>query len=323
MDNYIYNDIIKHISQEFELELSRMEAVYNFDHGYEFEVAVCKILSRILPSKYGICRGFVIDHNGNEAGDDIIIYDKERFTTLRFLGQENNFALKNRIPVEAVYAYIEAKHTLTEDALTKAFDQIINVKEICYNRQHELDFRDELHLSPGQYHIFDNSYSKTHAWKPIIKTPVYTMILSKYGVDSQNNKTENYEGTKEFLIDKIINLPLKEKINNAGFYNPESIIAGDSVTAFCGHHLIDADGNEKGIEITRFNTGIQNKFCYQVNVHEKMAYGLAVAHLLLALDFIELLPMPWDRIFNTVKMPDKTLRERFYVELENNADNNA
>ena len=205
--------------------------------------------------------------------------------------------------------------------MTKAFDQIVKVKEICYNRHHELEDRDELRLPSGQYHIFDNLYSKTHAWKPLIKTPVYTMILSKYGVVSLNNKTVNCEETKEFLIDKIINSPLKEKIDNAGFYNPESIIAGNSVTAFCGHRLIDTDGNEKGIEITRFNTGILNKFCYQVNVHEKMAYGLAVAHLLLALDFIELLPMSWDRIFNIVKMPDKTLREKFYLELKNNDDN--
>lgn len=147
------------------------------------------------------------------------------------------------------------------------------------------------------------------------------MILSKYGVDSQNNITKNYKETKDFLIGEIINSPLKEKIDNAGFYNPESIIAGDSVTVFCGHCLLDTDGNEKGIEITRFNTGILNKFCYQVNVHEKMAYGLAVVHLLLALDFIELPPMPWYRIFNTIKIPDKTLREKFYLELENNDDN--
>ena len=111
MEEYKYNDIIVNISRRFESELEYMSSIYNFDLGDEFEIAVCHVLRKILPIKYGICRGFVVDKSKNIAGDDIIIYDRMNFPNLRFLGQEDDYARKNQIPVEAVYAYIEAKHT--------------------------------------------------------------------------------------------------------------------------------------------------------------------------------------------------------------------
>ena len=69
-------------------------------------MSVCKFLRRFLPLKYGICRGFVVDRHGNT---DIITYDQELYPTLRFLDSDNQFAQKEQIPVEVVYAYIEAK----------------------------------------------------------------------------------------------------------------------------------------------------------------------------------------------------------------------
>ena len=90
----------------------------------------------MLPQKYGICRGFVVPADGASAGDDLIIYDSVRFPTLRLFPQES-YEIKQDVPVEAVYAYIEAKHTLhiTEDAtdgqsLLKACSQVAAVKRI-------------------------------------------------------------------------------------------------------------------------------------------------------------------------------------------------
>lgn len=39
----------------------------------------------------------------------ISFYDQELYPTLRFLDSDNQFAQKEQIPVEVVYAYIEAK----------------------------------------------------------------------------------------------------------------------------------------------------------------------------------------------------------------------
>lgn len=117
-------------------ETSEIWAEYNFDYGEEFEIALCKILRRFLPDKYGICRGFIVCSNNDSAGDDIIIYDRTNFTPLRFL-EQSEFSVKEQIPVEAVYAYIECKHTITIDSdiedgqsLTKAISQIAQVKKL-------------------------------------------------------------------------------------------------------------------------------------------------------------------------------------------------
>ena len=46
------------------------------------------------------------------ARDDIIIYERNRFPLLRLIN-ESDFCRKQQVPVESVYAYIEAKHSLT------------------------------------------------------------------------------------------------------------------------------------------------------------------------------------------------------------------
>jgi hypothetical protein len=46
-----------------------------------------------------------------KAGDDIITYECHLFPTARFL-LDCDFSLKEQVPVEAVAAYIEAKHAL-------------------------------------------------------------------------------------------------------------------------------------------------------------------------------------------------------------------
>lgn len=201
MDDYIYNDIIQHLSNAFSLEISKIEAVYNFDYGDEFEIAICKVLRRFLPNKYGICRGFVIDKMGNSAGDDIIIYDQELFPTLRVLDQEEEFVKKNQIPVEAVYAYIEAKYTLNSKSLIKAFKQVNDVKRLCYSR--ELLAADK---NFNGKHIFNNDYSKKHAWEPIILNPVYGMIISSNCTNINNKNTANGKETTDFLFNEILKI---------------------------------------------------------------------------------------------------------------------
>ena len=42
MEDYLYDGLIERISKEFELQLEKIEAEYNFDNGDEFEIAICK-----------------------------------------------------------------------------------------------------------------------------------------------------------------------------------------------------------------------------------------------------------------------------------------
>lgn len=99
---FLYNDFVKKTAAKFDRIMSDMEAVYNFDSGDEFELAICDMLRSILPQRFGICRGFVVSENGSVAGDDIIIYEQQQYPTFR---QVEKFGRKEQIPIEAVFAY--------------------------------------------------------------------------------------------------------------------------------------------------------------------------------------------------------------------------
>jgi len=116
-----YDTFLRNLSQRIESRLGQIEVEYNFDNGTEFEVALCGLLRQLLPAKYGVCRGFAVAADGSKAGDDILIYDRERFSTLRLL-EHGQFGIKEQIPIEAIYAYIEVKHTLYIEASTSGED---------------------------------------------------------------------------------------------------------------------------------------------------------------------------------------------------------
>jgi hypothetical protein len=129
-----YGGYIDRLSRKVEASLRDIEAVFNFDLGAEFEVAICLLLQEILPEKFGVCRGFVVDEDGRLAGDDLIIYDKLACPTLR-AANGLQFAIKEQIPVDAVYAYIECKHSINSDSVAKkAMYQVRQVKELILSR---------------------------------------------------------------------------------------------------------------------------------------------------------------------------------------------
>jgi len=108
---YWYSDYVKTLSDRFQSNLNTIEAEHGFDYGPEFEVAICKTLRSALPDRYGIARGFVVNAQSVKAGDDIVIFERSRFPTLR-LHDRDDYSRKEYIPIEAAYCYIEAKHTL-------------------------------------------------------------------------------------------------------------------------------------------------------------------------------------------------------------------
>ena len=139
-----YRNYLESLAKAFKYRFEPISTYYNFDSGDEFENALCYVLREILPSKYGICRGHVIPAEGQSAGDDMVIFDKERFPTLRLFPQES-YDRKQDIPIEAVYAYIEAKYTLhingginDGQSLIKAWSQVAAVKVICEKREPRL-----------------------------------------------------------------------------------------------------------------------------------------------------------------------------------------
>ena len=108
---FAYSDYLATISKKFCSLFDEIRTDYNFDYGDEFEIAICKALRVILPNKYGICRGSVFTLDNKTIGDDIIIFDQWAYPVLRLL-EDNDYAQKQHIPIEAVITYIEAKNTV-------------------------------------------------------------------------------------------------------------------------------------------------------------------------------------------------------------------
>lgn len=274
-----YRNYLQRLATAFKHRFELISVQYNFDNGNEFEIALCYVLRDILPQKYGICRGFVISVDGQSAGDDIIIYDRERFPTLRILPQES-YDRKQEIPVEAVYAYIEAKNTLhlndnvlDGQSISKARNQVTAVKRIP---------RDP--VQPDQHHPYfksNLSYSERPDWPPVLN-PMFGAIFARQVKDSHGNPLDAQAAT-----DALVGTPLGDARQP-----PDLIIAGNS------NLIIPCVHTETGpiMHSPFYVEGTTGSL--QVMPSRNLAFATGICILLYALDTIQLGRIPWEHIIS-------------------------
>lgn len=90
-----------------------------------------EFLNKILPKKYGVDNGYVIDYEGNISDQiDIIIYDNLYSPYIMSSGSGVKY-----IPAEAVYAIVEVKPTMTKLNLKYANDKVESVKKLKRTRR--------------------------------------------------------------------------------------------------------------------------------------------------------------------------------------------
>lgn len=269
-----YKDFLTTIDDKFQALFNEISAEYNFDNGPEFEIALCKVFRVILPSKYGICRGFIVSEKGEFAGDDIIIYDHERFPTLRLL-EDNSFAQKQKIPVEAVYAYIEAKHTLCLEgsggqSLQKSLQQISQVKKIE---------RLQVPLTQITTQTSIKSYNANRPiYWPNYRNPLYTAIISRQVRLKENSPVLNHE-----IFFPEFEKHLKSHLTNENA--PDLIITGRDVLA------IPAVGTQ--IESPFFIPNVSKLASFE---SKGQAFGLGIINMMYAFDHIMLGNIHWPTI---------------------------
>ena len=278
MDKLLYNDYVKRLSSRLGAQFSAIEAGYNFDFGPELEVALCRVLSECLPQKYGACRGYVVDAEGNLCGDDILIFAQDRFFTLR-QGIGLDFTVKEQIPIEAAIAYVEAKHTIilegnSGSSLYVACKQVEKVKTLCSKR----------------------APVKLGTWDPYIESPIeypppegFSIRNPMYGVVFARN-VRHRANSKEKLSPEDIDVIIKERIPDIVSNRscaPDLIIAGDS-------NVVTPAINKQGPSYyIPFMSQVAN---YATRVIPGLAYGIGFTCLQFALDWIKLGKLPWDRI---------------------------
>ncbi len=275
-NKFFYSGFIKNIAQEFDQALDKIVVEYNFEYGPEFEIAVCKVLKNVLPEKYGICRGYVVTEAGQKAGDDIIIFDRMRFPTIRSQ-ERDNFATKEHVPIDAAYAYIEAKHTLDlegsgDSSLNRAINQAMRVKELCSERpqvslqtlSNGLTLRDEVKNDLG--------------W-PSIRNPMFTAVFSRR-IRKDGKIIENENDIQDHID---LEIPI-------GPHGADLIVAGrnDIIIPVVKNPLID-----KNI-LSGFYIHGQSQYKAQKSPGLALAVGLCC--LLWAIDWVQLQRMPLLRI---------------------------
>jgi hypothetical protein len=233
-----------------------------------------------LPKKYGVCRGFIVDKEGNKEGDDIIIYDKIKHPTINLYNED--YSRKENIPIEAVYAYIEAKHTITLKSFDKAVEQIKKIKKICSKREKVGLYQNDPYI--GEYEDKGNIIE----WLPKYRNPIITIILGRYSVDKDDKKTDNPDLVQEMASIKMENM-LKSHLN------PEMIILGKN-NAMC----IGYKSNGNSIP-TLFYPDNGEEVGYQNLKLQDNSFGVFMTQLIAAIDWIKLGNIPWIEMLNEAK----------------------
>lgn len=285
MQAYVYQNYITNLQHAFEKRLDDISAQFNFDLGPEFEVAICEILSGFLPNKFGICRGFAVTAEGVTAGDDIIIYDKERFPTLRTV-TNRAFDKKDMVPIEAICAYIEAKHTLDANSFIKAVKQVQAVKELCSQREPVSIYQVDPHVECNRF-----LHPTVLHW-PKYRNPVFGMILSRYSAGADGKS----RGTTSSDVDAFLRAQLT--CMNQSPHAPDLIVVGPD------NYLSPAHRKEDGQNIPSLHYIPDVTTGYQVLEKPGVGFGAALAQLAGAIDWARLGRMQWIRIVNDARFPE-------------------
>jgi hypothetical protein len=280
---FLYCDYVLTLSQRMAASFGTISAKFGFDYGPEFEIVVCDMLRSVLPERFGICRGFIVNSQGDSAGDDIVIFDSSRFPTLQ-LRPVSSYARKEFVPVEAALCYIEAKHTIEisgqgANSVHKALRQVKKVKELAATRAP---------VPPGQLDLFININElfgdlvkiTPSPYLPRILNPMFSMIFARRVRDKRNGRIL---GSVEEIHEAVNGLVIPDE------RAPDIIVLGE-------HNLIFPAIEEDGVK--RYGSSF---FLDNISIPVGMrvpdrAFGVAIFSLLAALDWIRLGRMSWQEL---------------------------
>jgi hypothetical protein len=279
---YLYDDYIKTLSRGFEEKFSGIKAGINFELGDEFEIALCEMLASFLPEQYGVKRGYVVSTNGEFAGDDIIIYDKARFPLVSLRNQKEYGRLEF-IPAEAVYCYIEAKHTIhlegdDPQSLTHAWQQVIKVKQLIATRENA-----SLQTSPPNFVPIPNIFTITPPeGYPDIYNPPYGGIFAR---QVKRRKDGEILTNRDEIVEIVARIKLAARPTS-----PDIAVLGMNNVIFPIHRR-PTDGS--AIYVPFLTPGTSAPSIRPVDNH---AFGLGLAAIMSAIEWIQLKPIPWGQI---------------------------
>jgi hypothetical protein len=99
-------------------------AVDSFDTGLPFEGLVRREIKQLLPRRYSVISGKVLDRDGKTAGNcDLIVFNDVWFSPVKAAATEDSG--HPYLPVEGVYAIGEVKQTLSSATLDEAMEKLV------------------------------------------------------------------------------------------------------------------------------------------------------------------------------------------------------
>lgn len=125
-------DVLRTISERLEARLiegkQRGQVIgHNLEYGLGAEMVVRTLMREMMPIRYGIGKGKLINRKGESTRHlDLIIYDQLNLPTL-FLDEHQNQIL----PIESAYGVIEIKSRTTASVLKEAFENLASVAAIA------------------------------------------------------------------------------------------------------------------------------------------------------------------------------------------------
>lgn len=203
-------EIIKNINARFnsKLEEGRENGriiKHNLEYGLGAENIFRNLLSEILPSKYGIGKGKIINTDGDLSSHlDVIIYDKSNFPTL-FVDENKNLI----VPLESIYCVIEIKSKTDASSLKQAFEGLssihkLNKKPKIKSLNNLIDYR------PPKLIIF--SFQDERKLEAIKDN--YCRLSDEYKIDysfsrySKNSPAHQRDNSHQYLVSGVYILGL-------------------------------------------------------------------------------------------------------------------
>lgn len=182
---------------DLKLEYEIKTSANNFESGLPLEDFFRDIMRKLLPNRFAIDSGYIIDSYGNTCGEcDVVIYDSVYAAILR--NPTTEFSRKKYIPFDAVYAIIEVKQSLEIGIL----DERGNIKDKPTGSLADIISKCSKFKSLSRN---SNIYNKNKEYGILLRIPVESQILNypyafgfTYRLGTQNKPVDTVALTNEF-----------------------------------------------------------------------------------------------------------------------------
>jgi hypothetical protein len=106
------------------LQQEKALAVDNFDSGVPFENLVREEFHRLLPQRYAVTSGRLLDRYGKTAGNcDVVIFNDVWFSPVKAASTKES--RNSCVPIEGVYGVGEVKQALSAAVLDEAMEKLV------------------------------------------------------------------------------------------------------------------------------------------------------------------------------------------------------